>query len=32
MEMLLIKEELKTEVASYLDDLHANNFGGKLKK
>ena len=34
MEMLLVKEELKNEVANYLDDVHANNFGSndKMKK
>ena len=32
MEMLLIKEELRSEVASYLDDVHANNYAGKFKK
>ena len=34
MEMLLVKEELKNEVANYLDDVQANNFGSndKMKK
>jgi len=27
MEALLVKDELKTEVAAYLDDFHTSNYG-----
>jgi hypothetical protein len=27
MEALLVKDELKSEVAAYLDDFHTSNYG-----